>query len=477
MSQIIVPQRRVWTRQPQQPQPLVRAIAEINPIGANFAVDASLQGKPFAKTSQYEPAIRVRQGAKWYFHGETNVSNVYFAEFKAFTLSGEYTVVLEIFGNLYAKHVFLTKGVGGVGGIAITTNTSYIADGSGTLSMQVIHYGVDSYSLPVSSFRPKQAPCTIVITGKANDVAKCWINGVFIGSVAVGDFNADTTSPVRIGRPVGNDDNDKYFYGGISLGFVGGRRIPDALAQELSRNPWQVFRPRAQQTFYSIGAGGDTTNILIADAAHNHTADNVGLSMALALSIQEAAHGHAAESVTLSTNWLLAVQEALHAHVADNLGLSATGSTSLTVQKAIHAHLADALILVTRWLLSIADGSHTHAADGLTLDISNSTWLTAQDSTHSHTADSPELSLATWLAIAEAAHAQTADAPTLSAEETLAIANALHAIYSESPSLNQSVPGATSLTPDDIANIASAVLAALKADPSTLTVPKFLGLK
>jgi hypothetical protein len=267
MSQIIVPSKRIWTRQPQRPQPLVRAIAEINPIGANFAVDASLQGKPFAKTSQYEPAIRVQQGAKWYFHGETNVSNAYFAEFDAVPLSGEYTVVLEIFGNLYSKHTFLSKGVVGSTGISVSTGTSYSGDGSGALSMQVTHYGVALYSFPASSFKPKLAPCTIVITGKANDVAKCWINGVYIGSVAVGNLTADSTSPLRIGRPFGGDD--KFFYGGISLGFVASKRVSDGLAQSISRNRWRVFEPRAQQTFISIGSGNSD---LAAEASGASTA-------------------------------------------------------------------------------------------------------------------------------------------------------------------------------------------------------------
>lgn len=279
-----------------------------------------------------------------------------------------------------------------------------------------------------------------------------------------------------------------YGYTGSAcyLGLAWNRALSDAEIKSISDNPWQVFQP-IEPSFGYLGdlSTGWATSLTIADAMHPHTADelllswndlltvqaadhaqsadNLGLSTDWLLTVQESTHAHTADNLALSTRWLLAVQEALHAHAADNIGLSATGSASLSVQDSTHGHLADALTLVTTWLLSVADSTHGHAADNLTLDTSNVAWLAVQEALHAHSADSVALTLNTWLAIVDAAHAHYADSLTLTADATLTIAQTLHAIYSDT--LVLSLPGATSLTPDDIQSIAAAVLAALQATP------------
>ena len=289
-------------------------------------------------------------------------------------------------------------------------------------------------------------------------------------------------------------------------------------ALEFTDNPWSIADPQSRSIFIPAASGG-STDLTIADGSHSHSVDQLLLSWNDLLTIYDASHGHSAEntilttdwlltvadsthahsaeSPLLSTNWLLAVQDALHAHVADNIVLETTGATNLAIQDAAHAHLAENLILVTDWLLSIADSSHAHSvenialstdwlltvadsahahsSENLTLDTSDATPLTVQDAAHGHSADNLLLTLDTWLAIVNAFHAHSAEAPTLTAEETLQIAETLHAVYSDTLAL--SLPGPMTLTPDDIIAIASAVLAALKADPSTLTVGRFLALK
>jgi len=278
-------------------------------------------------------------------------------------------------------------------------------------------------------------------------------------------------------------------------------------AKSLSDNPWQIFKRPDSRIFVPVSAGGTTTSLIVQDATHAHIADSPSFSMATYLAVaeslhahaadnvtlattgtanlvvQEATHAHVADGVTLTTQWLLAVAEALHSHTAEsvtlslqtalvvlealhthaaeNLTLGVTGTANLTIADATSGHTSEAVALTLNSLLAVFDAIHTHTADNLTLDTSNATALTVQDSTHAHGADNLGLSLDTWLAIVDAAHTHTADAPTLSASVALLIAEALHAHYADVAVL--SLPGETTLTPEDITAIAAAVLAAINA--------------
>ena len=231
------------------------------------------------------------------------------------------------------------------------------------------------------------------------------------------------------------------FPGAHNVHFVGvfGSLFSSEKAKSLSDNPWQIFKRPDSRIFVPVSVGGTTTSLIVQDATHAHIADGV----------------------SLTTQWLLTIAESLHGHAADNLTLSATGAANLVVQDAAHAHIADSISLTTNWLLSIADALHSHAAENLLLETSNATFLTVQDSAHTHGADIIGFSLDTWLAIVDAAHAHAADAPTLSASVALLIAEALHAHYADVAVL--SLPGETTLTPEDITAIAAAVLAAINA--------------
>lgn len=254
MSSIIVPQRRVWTQQPQHFHVLAPEVADLNPVGANFATNFSLAGRPLSLTSENTPAVRPNVAGLSYYPGESDVYAAYYADLGVHPLVGEYTFLCVMSGPLYSEHTLLIKGVGGSNGVQFSINTAYSADGSGTLGPIVTHYGVAAYSFASTSFKPKEKPCTLVITGKANDVAKCWINGVYVGSVAVGNLISDTTNPLIFGRP--SSDGGKYFYGGYPLFFLASRRASDQLAKRLSVNPWQIFAPQVRRTFVDLGAGG-----------------------------------------------------------------------------------------------------------------------------------------------------------------------------------------------------------------------------
>ena len=210
--------------------------------------------------------------------------------------------------------------------------------------------------------------------------------------------------------------------------------LPQAECIALSADPSKIFET-SPIDIWAPSAGGGSTSLIIADSIHSHSSD----------------------AVTLTTYWLLSVADALHAHAADGLTLSVSGSTDLIVADSAHAHAAEELTLSTEWLLSVADALHAHAADNITLDTSNQTPLTIADGLHAHASDGVILTTAAWLAIADALHAHAADVLTIDpASVALVIAEALHAHHSDIVVL--SLPGDTTLTPDDIAAIADAIV-------------------
>ena len=210
--------------------------------------------------------------------------------------------------------------------------------------------------------------------------------------------------------------------------------LPESAIFELSKNPWQIFKPRRNVLYF--GGSGSGITITVADASHGHAADGLTLTTATALSAADALHGHAADQAALSTNWLLAVADAASAHVAD--GPALTVASVLAVADALHAHISDSLGLSTRWLLTVADALHGHAADNALLDTSLATTLTAQDALHGHTADVLALVTNWLLAVADAAHGHAADNVTLSATGSvdLALADAVHAHLADNAGLS-----------------------------------------
>lgn len=163
--------------------------------------------------------------------------------------------------------------------------------------------------------------------------------------------------------------------------------------------------------------------LVIQDATHGHTADNLALTQHNVLVIQDATHGHTADNVALVIN--LIVQDALHSHTADNLTL--TQHNVLAIQDALHGHTADNLALTQHNVLAIADALHSHAADNLSLTQHNV--LAVQDALHGHTADNLTLTPhdTTVLAIADARHTHTADNIVLAQHNILVIQDAHHA--------------------------------------------------
>lgn len=200
-------------------------------------------------------------------------------------------------------------------------------------------------------------------------------------------------------------DHAGYAYSGVTLGAaVFNQYIEDAELATLTRSiedAWQLFAPRTIWVPVSAGGGGGV-NLVIADSAHAHAADNIGL--------------------TLDT--YLAVNEALHAHTADNLTLSTTGSTDLTVADSAHAQALDNVVLTSQAYLAVADMLHAHALDGVTLTLGGAS-LTVAELLHAHALDGAALTLDTYLEVDDAVHGHTLDGIVLTPVGTDAVAVSL----------------------------------------------------
>ena len=161
-----------------------------------------------------------------------------------------------------------------------------------------------------------------------------------------------------------------------------------------------------------IKAGGPAdTALVIADASHSHTAENVSLTQVNTLVINDGIHAHTADSPSLTQANILSINDASHAHTADSPtvtqttdlviansahshtaeNVSLTQANTLAISNATHSHTAENLALVQAYVLVIADSSHTHTAENLTFNTDMI--LVIADSTHAHTAESLTLTL------------------------------------------------------------------------------------
>lgn len=159
----------------------------------------------------------------------------------------------------------------------------------------------------------------------------------------------------------------------------------------------------------------DVITLIIAEATHAHSADN--LSMNTDLTVAEALHDHTADNLAMNID--LVIDESFHAHAADNLLVQG----NLEIQEASHAHTADNIDIHVD--LSINDALHAHTADNVVIEAG--TLLIIQDATHAHEADNLDIHID--LAIDETNHAMTSD--NLAMGIDLSIQEALHAHAAE----------------------------------------------
>lgn len=179
--------------------------------------------------------------------------------------------------------------------------------------------------------------------------------------------------------------------------------------------------------------GTDSIELVVADASHSHSVDNLTLTQANVLAVAEASHAHSVDSPTLSQANTLAVADATHAHDADNVTL--TVSVTLTVADAAHDHTVDSPTLTQAHVLAVAGSAHAHSVDSPTLTQANT--LVVADAAHDHSADNVTLTQALTLTVADASHDHSVDSPTLTQSNQLAVADAAHAHTADNLALTQ----------------------------------------
>lgn len=212
------------------------------------------------------------------------------------------------------------------------------------------------------------------------------------------------------------------------------------IADVIRSDDWGVAEYNNQNSpssFLSLGAelavGAPAVTLVIQNASHSHTAENLGLTQVHSLAVQNASHSHTAQSLSLTQVHSLTVQNANHSHTAANLAL--TQVHNLTVQNASHSHTAGNLTLTQAHSLVVQNASHAHTAGNVALTQAHS--LVVQSAAHSQTAENVVINVSTNLTIADAAHAHTAGNLALTQVHGLAVQNAAHSHSAANINLTQ----------------------------------------
>ena len=238
-------------------------------------------------------------------------------------------------------------------------------------------------------------------------VAHTWADGDKIGGECIGDtIKGYIDSGSGWGEEISRTDSSYP-----DAGYIGLRTQPV---------------PAAYMTLDDFGGGtivsGDT-ELVVAEALHAHSVDNIDLTQAHILAIAESLHDHLADNIDLTQAHVLAIAEALHGHVSDNIDLFQ--AHTLAIADSLHGHLADNITLdVGAVVLIVADALHGHSAESPVLTQAHV--LAIAEALHNHQADAVDLVQAYTLIVAACDHAHSADNITLETAILLIVADALH---------------------------------------------------
>jgi len=187
---------------------------------------------------------------------------------------------------------------------------------------------------------------------------------------------------------------------------------------------------------WEIGAyvyDAETIELVIADATHALSSENIALTQAQLLAIANAAHALTSENISLGVSIDLVIADATHALASENVAL--TQAQVLAIANAAHALASENIDLTQAQLLTIADTAHALASENLDLDVSLD--LVIADATHALSSENVALTQKQVLAVADATHALASDNIALSVAGVLSINDATHALSSEVLGLTQ----------------------------------------
>jgi len=236
MPHIIVPSRRIWTRQPQQVVEIDRA----NTFGArcDFSWLASNDAKSAQKivTNQAIAANFTTQIG----YGKSNAvaarpfTVVLVMAFPVPSVGGGYGIYVGS-GNGFRLDVMTTGGGIYAGwtanGVANGVNSPW--DASGVFDMRPVVLVSDWTAAGQTSWWQRQGMAPV-----------SWSDSL--------GYNSPSDTTVYLGQDFAGAE--RMFAAYILKGNVG-----EAGARELLRNPWQIFRQQVRRSFFDMGAGGGST--------------------------------------------------------------------------------------------------------------------------------------------------------------------------------------------------------------------------
>lgn len=245
-----------------------------------------------------------------------------------------------------------------------------------------------------------------------------YFNGLDRTEVVTGNsYSTITSGDVAVSGVYGSS---RTAYNDIALVLVWSRALSADEVRELSKTPWQIFKPASRVLYFPVSSGGYT--LVVASANHSHAADSAPLTQAHLLALSETRHAQTVDSVSLIQANLLALSDARHNQSADAPSL--TSATLLIVADAAHGQTADSPNPIQAHMLAVSDTSQAQIADPITLNTELT--LSLADTRHAHAADPLALIQSHLLAVSGALHSQQADAPNVGQAQTLELDSTAH---------------------------------------------------
>ena len=450
MSAIIVPSRRVWTRQPQSPA----VINKNNRYGAlcTFAWEASTNIDHARKRLG---AVTLERRISSVFGIESAWSN------GGITFSNPPPVVNEPFTVVAcltdrppydASGYFL--GAAGYRGYGCSRDSNCI---------RFTLFGVASYDIACSAPADDTYPVALFAWVYTGSVFKGYRNGVYIGQSAVGTM---ITSGSGGDERVANSQGYQGWASRSVFSYRFRKAFTDAEVAEITARPRQIFARRDRRTIIDFGASGTTS--VTSDSSPSYLVRNaINADLAAIFNVRGNAVADSANSYTVRTN---ATRDATASYSLRGL-VQSDDAEVYKVRGLVQASDAEAYNIrgaVTADKTALYDiQSSTSVANSNAVNYSVRGAVTGDSSPSYAVRSQVQQDDSVSYSVRTSAYRDVVASYAVEAAES-----AVYADLTTSYSIDGVAPSCPSAE-----SIASAVLAALQADPSTLTVPKFLGLK
>ena len=223
--------------------------------------------------------------------------------------------------------------------------------------------------------------------------------------------------------------------------------VADAAHSHSADNVEAAIPNQTPQVGYSGGYGGtfagfgsalglalQNTELVINNTTHSHTADGVTVAQVHTLAIANASHAHTVDSPAITQAHALAVANAAHSHTADSVSL--TENYILAAQNALHALTSDNLALVTGLVAAAQDATHSLTSDQIALSQAQS--LVVNNASHALSSDNLVIVEAKTLIVSDSSHDHSVDSIDIVQDYKMVVANNSHSVTSDSPVIIQS---------------------------------------